>query len=716
MEEKGSGKERGTVASFFHLVRDFLRDFWQESKAGTKRHKKGVIIFFCLVLVCILASVVAAYKISEQSFFCGICHNMTVYVESWKSSTHRHVPCIDCHYKPGFMNHLKGKWKDGQLSMAYFITGKSPTKAHAEIDDASCLQSGCHNRENLKRDLVFRNVVFNHSQHIEQMKRQKQLRCTTCHSQIVQGAHMIVTDVECFICHFYKSKEQKEYVTGCGSCHFEARGDIQVSPDFTFNHMLYIERGVKCEQCHTNVVQGDGRVQELACVQCHSRRELLEASKYTPEFLHKNHVTGHKVECFNCHSAIKHKMLGLHYTGQEPTSCSECHQTALHSDKVNMYLGKGARGVKDRPNRMALINMDCDVCHGKVVRSKVKESCKACHGTLADGMIEQWKKLLKQAEDELQKQIATAKASAQGKTDPSLKKRLEDAQFNYDFLVKGSGHHNIVYAMDIVDATKKMLQVEKAQEKPKTGQSPSKPSCVRLCHGDIADRKAPVGRALFVHSMHEADKDDSCLKCHASYGTDHGKTTPKGCSECHHGEGMGKVTCQDCHRAEEKMFRGVGVKGVKEMKDWMRGKVTCQQCHVTVKQGKKESLASIKAACASCHGKKYQGLVDDWASEENNVKAQYRDVLAKLEKEMVDIETKDKRHSVPMRAALDEIRQNMKFVAEGNWSHNPQYAEAIMAKVRENVQSLEGMIKAKKAGKHITITAQEKKPPETPKK
>jgi hypothetical protein len=696
-------KQPGTTSNFYHLVSAFLRDFWTESEKGYRRHKKGVWLFLSFVFLCFVVIGVAAYKISETPWFCGVCHNMTVYVDSWKASSHRKVGCIECHYKPGLVNHFKGKWKDGQLSLVYFITGKSPTKAHAEIDDSSCLQSGCHRKESLKQDLVFKNVVFNHSQHIEQMKRQKQLRCTTCHSQIVQGAHMLVTEVECFICHFYKSKDQKEYVTGCGSCHFEARGDIKVSAAFTFNHKLYIERGVKCEQCHTNVVQGDGHVQELACVQCHSRRELLDASKYTPESLHKNHVTGHKVECFTCHSAIKHKMLGLHYTGQEPTSCSECHQTALHSDKVNMYLGKGARGVKDRPNRMALINMDCDVCHGKVVRSKVKESCRACHGTLSDGMIEQWKKLLKQAEDDLQKQIAAARASAQGKTEPALRKKLEDAQFNYDFLVKGSGHHNIVYAMEIVEASKQMLQGSPGKEKAKASPTDSKASCVKLCHGDIADRKVPFGNVVFLHSMHEAEKDDSCLKCHTPYSAEHGKTTPKDCSKCHHGEGMGKVSCQDCHRAEERMFKGAGVNGVKEIKDWMRGKVTCQQCHTSVKQGKKESAASIKTACAACHGKKYLTLVDDWIAQNKNVPMQFRDKLSAIEKKMDAIETKDKSHSVPMRGVLDEINQDMHFVFDGNWAHNPQYAEAIVAKISKNIQTLEGMIKAKEAGQPIII-------------
>ena len=65
---------------------------------------------------------------SETPFFCGMCHNMKVYVDSWKSSSHRQVDCIECHYKPGLANHLKGKWQDGQLSLVYFVTGKSPTK------------------------------------------------------------------------------------------------------------------------------------------------------------------------------------------------------------------------------------------------------------------------------------------------------------------------------------------------------------------------------------------------------------------------------------------------------------------------------------------------------------------------------------------------------------------------------------------------------------
>lgn len=98
---------------------------------------------------------------------------MEAYIDSWKSSSHRNVGCVDCHYKPSLKNHIIGKWKDGLLSRVYFITGKKLTKLHTEIDDASCLRSGCHKKEDLRRQIVFKNVLFSHSQHLDKIKRDK---------------------------------------------------------------------------------------------------------------------------------------------------------------------------------------------------------------------------------------------------------------------------------------------------------------------------------------------------------------------------------------------------------------------------------------------------------------------------------------------------------------------------------------------------------------
>jgi len=701
-QDNGSTKKRSreVFRSLYRLVKAFLNDFYAESKRGTLQHKKGIAIFLCFVFLCLLIMFVGLFKVSETPFFCGLCHNMKVYVDSWKASKHRSVSCIKCHYKPGLANHLRGKWQDGQLSLAYFVTGKSPTRPHAEIDDASCLQSGCHKRSDLKSDKVFKNVLFSHPRHIEQMRRQKQLRCTTCHSQIVQGAHMTVTDVECFICHFYKTKDQKEFITGCGTCHFEARGDIRVSEAFTFNHKLYIGRGIKCEQCHTSVVSGDGHVPEFACLQCHNKREILEA-RYTPEFLHRNHVTNHKVECFTCHSPIKHEITGLHYKGQDAQPCSDCHQVGLHGDQVGMYLGKGARLTPERPNRMAVINMDCAVCHQKGLGDAAMATCRTCHGDLTDGMVERWKKTLKEGEEDLLKQISAAKAASDSGTDARLRQAVDDAQYNYSFLKKGNGIHNIVYAMQVIKATEEALGTAEGKG-GEAGRKPGAPQayCL-LCHGQIEEQKVPFGSLNFPHGMH-VEGESSCLKCHSPYA-EHGKTFLKGCSSCHHGGGMGKVSCKDCHQGQEAMFSGKGVKGLAEGPDAMWGKVSCPQCHTAVKRGKKESIATVKSACVGCHDKGYADLVDDWMATGKKLEDKYAGLLAGFRKNLTDLERQEGRHSVPLRAGYDELDNDVHFVLKGDFSHNPQYGEAIAARIDKEGASLQSMIEALKEGKGVTL-------------
>ncbi|MBW2121197.1 MAG: NapC/NirT family cytochrome c, partial [Deltaproteobacteria bacterium] len=213
----------GLIADLWRYITDFWIAFWRETYRGTKEHKKGLLAFLSLCFIVLIILMAIGYKASERPAFCGLCHNMKVYVDSWKSSKHNFVPCAECHYEPGFFNHLKGKWRDGQVSLVLFITGKRSPKPHAEISDAACLQEGCHRREDLKKKMIFKNVAFDHGRHIEELRRGKKLRCTTCHAQIVQGAHLTVTESDCFICHFYKAGLEDEEgclsCAECGACH-----------------------------------------------------------------------------------------------------------------------------------------------------------------------------------------------------------------------------------------------------------------------------------------------------------------------------------------------------------------------------------------------------------------------------------------------------------------------------------------------------------------
>jgi hypothetical protein len=69
------------------------------------------------------------------------------------------------------------------------------------VEDASCFRSGCHSVDQLESRgaLTFgRGVRFDQRPHLQSAKMGRQLRCTSCHSQIVVRKHFEVTTSTCF--------------------------------------------------------------------------------------------------------------------------------------------------------------------------------------------------------------------------------------------------------------------------------------------------------------------------------------------------------------------------------------------------------------------------------------------------------------------------------------------------------------------------------------
>lgn len=246
--------------------------------------------------------------------------------------------------------------------------------------------------------------------------------------------------------------------------------------------------------------------------------------------------------------------------------------------------------------------------------------------------------------------------------------------------------HNIVYAMQIIEATQKAL-----------GHSGKQDDSCLLCHAGIEEKKVPFGGVSFPHGLHV---NGSCLQCHASYA-DHGKTVLKGCSDCHHGEGAGKVQCSDCHADKEAMFRGKAVKGTHGTPDAMWSKVSCVACHKAAKQGKKESVASIEAACVGCHGKGYNGLVRDWVAGNEAARRKCAASLAGFQEELSALEKQSGRHSVRLRARYDEMDEKAHLLLNGGLYHNPPYAEALAAGIDKDAAALRAMMNEQKAGRAI---------------
>ena len=402
---------------------------------------------------------------SSKSWFCNSCHIMRPYVESWKESTHGQegVECIQCHFPLGFKNAVAAKFQAASMAVA-FITGTYDTAPFAEVQDASCMRPGCHEKRLLEGEVDFDGVSFNHKTHLGELRRGKKLRCQTCHSQIVQGSHITVTKSVCFTCHFKDLKHGRveEPVAGCTGCHKVPDKPVKTARGGEYNHADYPADKVACYKCHFDTVQGDGHVPKQVCLGCHKNPDHL-ARFDDHEFMHKNHVTDHKVECFHCHDEIRH--------GRDPEPekadpmCNRCHERK-HDLTGQLYSGKGARGVDGTPSIMWKTRVQCIGCHQTLggipghaphaTYEANEKSCVACHGEDGKGMLADWKteiaEALKEATAVFAKAETAAKSIAAEDAKAKAAKLLDDARYNLDFVRYAKGVHNMEYALSILEA------------------------------------------------------------------------------------------------------------------------------------------------------------------------------------------------------------------------------------------------------------------------
>ena len=199
--------------------------------------------------------------------------------------------------------------------------------------------------------MIYKNVAFSHGKHLEELRRGMKLRCTSCHAQIVQGAHLTVHEINCFICHYYKAGAKGEEdciscpIGGCTSCHIAPKGDINVK-GWNFNHRKYIDRGVACEKCHLSVVQGDAHVPEGKCLECHNEPEILGTKYSSQTFPPKTCNDGsHKIECALLPYAAAARDRPISTIAHTPSNCDRCHSKDAHMGPKELYRGTGGIGV-----------------------------------------------------------------------------------------------------------------------------------------------------------------------------------------------------------------------------------------------------------------------------------------------------------------------------------------------------------------------------------
>lgn len=673
--------------------------------SGLRRHLKSVIWFVAIVVGGVVIINLAFSKIATNSKACLLCHYMKPYFDQWKTSTHAQVACVSCHpLRPSLIG----------ISTLKYLTNNYNPRPRAEVADESCLNEGCHNRRLENGKVYFKsNILFDHNLHVGKSRRGQMLRCTSCHYQIVQGQHISVTEKVCFLCHF-KGAARGESVTGCPSCHGTPTKTVE-HDGFTFSHGSYLKIGVACNQCHLDVASGKGDVPKERCFSCHIER--MESYK-DREFMHDNHVAKHGVDCFSCHTEIRHGEIQM-IKALEIT-CESCHKQ-LHSMQKELYMGASGRGVVDTPSRMFAAQVSCDGCHTKAVHSRSspvlikseesleaeRKSCITCHGVGFDLMLDDWVKAMDTMIKEFRPQLEKAEAMVDemdrlGQIPAETKGLLEDARYNFNFVVSGRGAHNVEYAVKLVKAASEQLDMamkylDRNYKAPKRSPllTAADGYCRVLCHDRIKlpDELDFEGMSMkFPHSIHVDDVGVSCDTCHSPEKHKQQIISREGCMDCHHKQR--DVACERCHTAQSSVYRGEApqLEVNLKMPSPKLDAVSCTDCHNL--KSTDHGIVGLKDKCVECHKDSYGTLLIDW---ERQLLGSLNNLILKIEEARGNLETAKKRKiGVDLTKAeslLREAKSGYELIDKGKGVHNKEFADKVISISSTKLSELDEILK-----------------------
>jgi nitrate/TMAO reductase-like tetraheme cytochrome c subunit len=569
----------------------------------------GVLLLGGVILVSLLSM-----EVTSQPQFCGSCHIMEPYYKSWQTSSHKNIACVDCHIPPGITSEFRKKYEALSMVVKYF-TGTYGTNPWTEVDDASCLQ--CHERRLLAGKEVFHNVLFNHTPHLTEMRRGKNLRCTSCHAQIVQGGHLesgvmtshiTVTESSCFLCHF-KGQQFNQGTARCTLCH-EVPDKVVTKENLPFNHGDVKRFNMQCSACHSNVIQGTGEVPRERCNTCHNDPPRLNRYGET-EFMHQTHVTDHKIECTNCHIAIQHKSVNT--VTSTSTNCSTCHRDG-HSSAADLYAGIGGKGVQPMPSKMFQAGIRCEGCHflpqdkfGSQVAKASEVSCMSCHGARYEKVLGRWKGLVSERLQSAKTEWMQARSSLPAAHEAGHEEGpLGDAYANIQLVDRGVGTHNVEYSLALLDASHDLINQALTGRglrafARKWTEAPFESVCFN-CHRGIEAQTGRIFKINFVHKPH-ITSGLQCATCHRTHEEKPAKELlrfgAEGCANCHHQKQQENMNaCLRCH--SDVLGRKINFK-TKQFDHSFHVKDLSQKCVDCHRIGGKIQRGPNLNTCTTCH-------------------------------------------------------------------------------------------------------------------
>lgn len=578
--------------------------------------KRLTIVIAIIVIVPFLFYGAAEY--TSRPKFCNTCHYMEPFYESWQASSHSDISCTYCHFEPGLAGKIEGKLNGLYQLTKYVSLAYKKSKPWAEISDASCTREGCHQTQNLEGPIQFKNVYFDHSHHLGELRRGKQLRCTSCHSQMVQGSHILVTEETCFLCHM-KDRDIDTRLSECRTCHTD-QIFLEKGSQLRYNHTSVVETGKSCQSCHVNTVEGNAPVSSQQCINCHWQTDFF-ARFDDPEFLHLNHVTNHKVECIACHTPITHRIRREHaLTGED---CRSCHQD-MHTAQAQLFAGTVKGHVPTQPNPMYDAGLACQSCHifhtesigGGDTMVSSAEACDQCHGQGYGRILQEWEQYLSQQLRIVRDYLKDSRNQLRNISADSRSAALLDSAETHLALVEtAKGIHNIQLSDQLLESAHKdisaaLLQAGKTS-KLREYMSSDKlvPSDCANCHFGIEQTRVTAYNLQFRHDRH-LSQGVTCAKCHSNLRR-HGELllSREECLNCHHSQE--EKACSTCHPAQQELLSGQTPFFQAEEDLMWQVDIRCPDCHL-VEAGIVRKTPDL---CADCHDESYPEMVLDWRAD-----------------------------------------------------------------------------------------------------
>lgn len=654
-----------------------------------KKKKRRIILLAAAGLFLVL--MVGSVEFTSHSNFCASCHYMKPFYRSWQTSSHKDIECSTCHYAPGVRSKIRAKF-EGLLQVGrYWSKLYLKSKPWAEIPDESCLREGCHDKRLLEGQVNFNKVAFDHTIHFTDLKRGKRLRCTSCHSQIVQGEHITVTNSTCFICHF-KESEHYPKISECSHCHEQS---TLISEETSkYNHSIVFESGFSCDKCHTHTIIGDGEVPRENCYKCHWERDRLDQYDDT-DLMHSTHIYSHKIECNQCHLSIQHKIVKDIETIAE---CRTCHTDSHKTQKI-LFAGEGGKGIAhSMPNIMLEKGLSCKGCHifheekgGRIIKSETltsrAEACESCHGRGFSRILKEWEISTERKLDEIRSVYARASQEINKTKKPGkekAKKRLEDAAFNIDLVERGKSVHNMAYSQELLrtssDSIADALRLIGSSYKPEVMfASPEElPTQCSSCHAGIEEIDTQIFGLNFPHKSHLLERKIQCDICHSNV-RNHGEfiATKQSCAVCHHQDTT--KDCTGCHQIQKTFYQGGTFDSTEIPKDIMsEAETECTDCHLGPQN---RILRSDQKKCLDCHEDGYDEIFLEW---QNSVNELVRSVRAAVQ------EKKKSKMTEEEKSQLQKIEQMLhRIELDGSHGiHNFSTIEELLTNFGKTLKNL----------------------------